>query len=192
MNLLRFNFSSTEKTIYFSNIPLEVFFDYNGRKNHFMRFYLLLFVVGYSLSSCAQNGNPDLFNETNYVERKKGADAGYSYVIVFTNKFDSNYTKKEIYWDSTYIKIVSKTFWYKNSPDGPFYTYSDGRLFRKGHFKSGLHDGEVTTYENGKIISKQYFSKGIKTGTWEEFNSKGKLIRRITYDDKGNLVKEEK
>ena len=157
--------------------------------------FIFLVLVSIPLFSCSQNKNNLKFDEKEYVFFKKGADLdypNYPYVIILKSKSDSDLIFKKVFLDSNYTQLLSKTFFYKKIPEGPFYIYANGQISRQGTYKKGQWDGERITYQGGKIVQKANFKNGIKVGVWEEYNTKGELIKKTEYDNAGNLVSEKK
>lgn len=90
------------------------------------------------------------------------------------------------------------------------YYDSSGSLQKRYHYKKGRYSGPSETYyPNGKIMlkGKYHYKYSYKVerkangeeyiyhvpyGIWEEFNEEGVLLRRIKYNKKGKIVREEK
>lgn len=142
-----------------------------------------------ALESCGQEKDTFL-NESKYKYVKKGADKEYPYVITLQNKSDTNWSIKKVYFDSAYNKLISKTFFYNGIPNGPFFTYVNGEIYRKGSYKDGKWDGERITYKEGRISQKAYFKMGVKVGTWIEYDKNEKITRRTDYDNNGNMTQD--
>jgi len=157
--------------------------------------YLLTYIIIIVLLpsfSCGHPKKDEVYIESNYVKVKHGRDSIYPYIILYQNRIDTNYSRREIFFDSNYTQPLSKFFYYKNVLEGPFFIYVNGSISMKGQYKQGKKDGVRLTYEDGKVQQKAYFKDGIKTGTWEEYNVKGKLIRKTTYDKKANVIDDTK
>jgi antitoxin component YwqK of YwqJK toxin-antitoxin module len=136
------------------------------------------------LSSCGQQRKNDPFNKEHYKEIKRGEEDKYPYVVVFNNKLDTNYKLKTIYLDSTYQEILFENFFKNDIPEGPYFSYSGGKIYQSGYYKNGKHDGIRITYRKNKIIQKAYFNNGVKVGTWIEYGSNGEVIKKTVYDKK--------
>jgi antitoxin component YwqK of YwqJK toxin-antitoxin module len=151
-----------------------------------------LIIAFLCLSILISCGQTDVYNLKNYKEIKKGAIAldgvFWPNVRILQNKKDTNYSAKIIYEDSVFRTPQTILFLYKNTLNGPYYLFVDGHLYMKGHYTNGKQDGERLTYRKGNICNKAYFMNGIKSGTWEEYNEKGKLLSKSVFDEKGNLI----
>lgn len=143
--------------------------------------------------SCSQTKDSSIYNESNYIEKKRGEDDGYPYVILYVNRYDTTYRfKKNFMFDSTQLgNSYSKTFYYKDVPAGPFESMVYGEISQRGTFKNGRYDGEKLSFTNGKLTQKAYFKAGKKIGIWEKYDIKGKLLKKTTYDNRGKIIKEE-
>lgn len=133
------------------------------------------------------------FNEANYSLQGQGMDSSNNlFVKTYRSTIDANYTLKKVFLDSTYTKLLSKSYFKIDTLDGPFVIYDDGQLALSGQYKSGIWDGERLTYVGAQIVQKAYFREGIPTGTWENYRRSGQLFSRVTYDAEGNVASEEK
>jgi antitoxin component YwqK of YwqJK toxin-antitoxin module len=143
--------------------------------------------------SCGQPGDSSFYNKKDYIEKKRGREDGYPFVIVYVNKKDNRYTLKENFLlDSTYTsKTYTSAYFYLNIPNGPFTGFLNGQITEKGFFKMGQYDGERLSYKNGVLTKKAYFNNGEKVGRWENFDDEGKLIYTVTFEANGYSVKED-
>lgn len=150
-----------------------------------MKWWLGCFIalIFLPVCSCGQSEEYELFDERDYNKVRMGPDLDYPYVIVFYNKRDTNYSLREVYFDESYTQLLWKSFFYKNVPEGPWYTYVNGDILTKGFYKAGRKDGERITYRNGKISQKAYFKDGKKVSVWEEYDANGKLTRKTVYNN---------
>jgi len=150
----------------------------------FILMYTLICLVG-----CSQVNNGE-YDKSSYDLVSRGVDMTYPYVLLYKNRADSDRSYKEVYFDSTYKNLISKSFLYKNVANGPYFSYSKGKLFIESNFKDGKIDGKRIIYENGRVKSESFFKKGIKIGTWIEYDVKGKIIRKTDYDNNGNITQD--
>ncbi|RYZ26626.1 MAG: hypothetical protein EOO10_15030 [Chitinophagaceae bacterium] len=153
-------------------------------------YFVVPFIVLFCFTACAQQ---ELYNNKDYKEIWRGAEnlpdrGSISNVVIYKNIHDSDYALKKVYLDSSYSRLIGEHFYFKSTLHGPFKTYNPytGKLFQVGFYKNNLLDGLKITYRNEIIISKSYFKNGIKTGVWEEYNNKGRLIEKVFFDKDGN------
>jgi antitoxin component YwqK of YwqJK toxin-antitoxin module len=160
-----------------------------------MRYSLLLFFIMITLISCVQKGVVDMYNLRDYDEIKRGEIEIDGVLIpngiLLQNRNDTNYTAKLTFEDSLYKNPITKFFFYKNTANGPCENYIDGRVFMKGYFKNGKRHGEEITYGEHYIRSKEYWRDGTKTGTWEEYDEKGRLISKTVFDNNGKVTEQQ-
>jgi antitoxin component YwqK of YwqJK toxin-antitoxin module len=153
--------------------------------------YILIILVFITGISCAQK---DMYDLEDYKEIKRGIimvdEVLVPNVIILQNKFDTNYTAKLTYDDTTYTNLSTTFFYYQGIANGPFKSYTAGRLFVTGYYKQGKREGERIVYGSHFIRNRQFFKNGLKTGTWEEYDDNGRLKRKTIYDDNGNLKKD--
>jgi antitoxin component YwqK of YwqJK toxin-antitoxin module len=152
-----------------------------------------VFIFFIPFFSCSQVKKETVFNESDYIEIKRGEDDGYPYVIVYTNKYDTNYTLKKIFIvDSTYQdSTFTKFFYFKNVLEGPFESWTDGEISEKGVFKKGKYEGERLLFGDGKLMRKSYYKDGKKAGVWEKYDETGKLTSKTYFDNDEKIIKEE-
>lgn len=134
----------------------------------------------------------DIYNLKDYKELERGMvivdDVLMPNVILMQHKTDTSHTAKLTYTDSLYNDLATIFFYFKGVADGPFKSYSDGKLFVTGYYKNGKREGERIVHGQRFIRSRQFFKNGKKIGTWEEYDGNGKLKRKTSYDDNGNLI----
>lgn len=159
-------------------------------------FLLVLALLLFSSRSKAQSSLPaSLFSEENYSEISRGVDPDNSFnefVIIFKSTIDTTLALKKIFRDSSYTDLMIKAFYKSDLPEGPYSIYGSGQLIFQANYKNGLNDGEITTYNNTTVIKKGTFTNGLKTGTWEEHDTAGKLVRKTIFDTDGNMVSDER
>ncbi|MCW3074357.1 MAG: hypothetical protein JWP69_1426 [Flaviaesturariibacter sp.] len=150
-------------------------------------FFAGLFAV---LTSCAQD---DKYNLKYYKELSRGSamieGAPFENTIIKQSTKDTNYSVKIIFDDSTYRVPQTIFYYFKGKTHGPFTSFVKGRIYAKGYYKNGQRDGERITYGGKFMSSKSYYKMGVKTGVWEYYDNKGKLIRKAFYDD-GQLTQD--
>jgi hypothetical protein len=156
---------------------------------------LLLFSAAFSGISYGQAASNEMYIENNYVKVHQGLDpasANEVYMIWYRHVQDTTYIYKKAFSDSSYTKMLTKSFYKKDVLTGPFESYTDGALTFQGTYKEGQLDGETLTFYKGKTIQRAHYTAGIKTGIFEEFDLEGKRTKKATYDDDGHLVSVEK
>lgn len=156
--------------------------------NFINRSFVLAICILICLTGCTQVSTNCKYDISSYYLYSRGGDKQFPFVFSYRNVKDSNCSYKEIYFDSAYTKLISKSFFYNNVANGPYVSYSNGKLFIEANFKNGKIDGKRITYEDGRVSREAYFKDGIKIGLWIEYNKFGKIIRRTKYDNSGNLV----
>jgi hypothetical protein len=74
-----------------------------------------------------------------------------------------------------------------NKRNGKFKKYYEqtDQLIYEENYKDNMPNGQFTWwFNNGQVESKKYFDNGNPIGTWEYFNDKGELIKKVNYSRK--------
>lgn len=154
------------------------------------RLFVLLFLP---ILSCGQRADSSFYNKNDYIEKKRGYDDEYPFVIVYVNKKNNRFTLKENFLlDSTYSSSsYQETYYYNNIPHGPYMSVIRGQIAITGSYKMGLNDGERLSYKNGVLTQKAYFKNGEKVGKWENFDEESKLTYTVLFEENGYSSKED-
>lgn len=153
--------------------------------------FILVLTVFASLLSFGQSAGTALLSEPNFTLLYKGADTGLTadkYVAVFRHNQDNMHTLKKTYVDSSYAHLIAAAHYRADSLEGPFTLYAEGKVVLKGTYKGGKWHGERITYRQEQVIQRAFFAEGRQSGTWEEYNGSGKLVRKISFDGSGNVT----
>lgn len=149
---------------------------------------LFLLIVAAFFLPAISFGQSVMFNESNYSLIKQEQDSSSAYVRTYRNNGNPSYTLKKMYVDSAYRDVLSTVFYKDSLLEGPITIYNKGNVILQGSYKNGKWDGERLTYVGTQVVQKATYLEGIKTGTWEEYNPSGRLMRRITYDTAGKAI----
>jgi len=79
----------------------------------------------------------------------------------------------------------------KNYSGGEF--YENGQIMGKlSYSKPGIIEGQVKYYhKDGRIRSQGIWKNNEQIGVWKNYNEKGQLISKETYDESGKLINHE-
>ena len=70
----------------------------------------------------------------------------------------------------------------QNNYDKTMVYYKSGKPKEEKNYKNGCLEGNLISYwENGNIHTKGKYRKNRRTGTWETFNIRGKLVLSEKY-----------
>lgn len=151
---------------------------------------ILILLLLFPFACFGQVVDSSWFDRKDYVEKKRGDDDGYPFVIVYVHQKDTSLVLKRNYiFDSTYEgNTYHETFYYKGEPEGPWRSVINGQVGAMGFYKNGHRAGERLRYEDGVVTRRSWFdSTGAKTGTWEEYDNKGKLVSATIYEEGGKM-----
>ena len=94
---------------------------------------------------------------------------------------DKNMNKKLTKYRSNGIKVIKFDIG-NNNYDKTMVFYKNGKPKEEKNYKNGSLNGNLISYwENGRIHTKGKYKNNHRTGTWETFDKRGKLLLSEIY-----------
>ena len=152
--------------------------------------FCLLSLFFFSSTSCQNTDG--LYDERNYNE--VGRDTTVGYLKIYHYKYDTSYTMWKHYIDTIANDngFWVKRFYHNDLKDGPYESYSNGRLREKGFYRNGKRDGDYIEYQDsGRVDIRGQYRMGKKVGIWEDYYSDGVIFKRVYYSMNGQFQKQE-
>ena len=129
--------------------------------------------------SCVHHENSrDVFDESLYEKSDKISKPG---VEEYIYKYDSQRRLIKLLWDNG--NVYGKGFYYGKNKVGKWTEYyENGAISNEFFLKNGNLDSTYKLfYLNGRVKRIERYTDGKKTGTWEYFDTTGKLITSLKY-----------
>jgi hypothetical protein len=151
--------------------------------NKMLRYLLVLFILGLSLTIKAQKNDID-FSINDYKHTINFVDHKIVFQVRPINEPKSNDPIKKYYWYSNnQIQITQGGFSGKLLNGNYSDFYMNNNLKEKGVFKAGLKEGEWNTWSTeGVLMEKVNYKQGILNGQFFKYDKAGNLEQEGNYD----------
>lgn len=151
--------------------------------------FLLLFIIRFWSSSCAQTIHADSLDLRDGIGYARGTGTPYTGTVVVMNLIGTKESSVEYKDGRPHGRVCS---WYINGNkqvEGELYGtmqagvwrawYENGQLKRQGAFKDGQEEGQYTWYfEDGRISKEGAYRGGVETGIWSWYHGNGRLMQQ--------------